>query len=232
MPRRTRPPETERSEHWLRVAVNEHTDALNSRVREVFGWQPDEQVEWISPIVSDDYAEYYDQEFLEKLGRHDRDLKVSLASFWPRSGPRWDGLAKTKNSGKIILVEAKAYVEEAVDYGTRAGAASHLQIDKSLAATKEAFGARMEASWQTPFYQHANRLAHLYFARELNSLDAYLLFLYFADAPDVPSPCTKEQWLGAIRLIDRCLGLGKHRFRPFVKPLIWRVPEMLSGKDH
>lgn len=30
-------------------------------------------------------------------------------------------------------------------------------------------------------YQYANRLAHLYFLRHLNGVEAYLLLLYFAD---------------------------------------------------
>ena len=53
---------------------------------------------------------------------------------------------------------------------------------------------------------------------------AYLLFLYFADAPDVPNPCTEQQWQGAQRLTEKCLGLGAHRFRKSVGTLIWSIP--------
>jgi hypothetical protein len=57
----------QRSEHWMRKAVNEHGDALNSLVTSVFGWDASERIEWLSPIASDAYAEYYDEEFIDRL---------------------------------------------------------------------------------------------------------------------------------------------------------------------
>jgi len=185
-----------------------------------------ERIEWRSPIASDDYAEYFDQEFLDRLGL--ANLKVPLTDFWPKSGPRWDALART-DSNKFLLVEAKAYIEEAVDYRSRArNRNSRQKIRRALVRTEKAFHASKDASWVTPFYQYANRLAHLYFLRQLNGIDAYLLFLCFADARDVPNPCSVEQWKGAERLIEKCLGLTDHPYRPYVKTIIWRVPEMLA----
>jgi hypothetical protein len=227
MPRRKRPLKTERSEHWLRVAVNECKHAFNSRLRDLFGWSKHERIDWISPIKSDDYAEYYDQAFLDKLGV--KNLRVPLNEFWPRGGPRWDGLART-GSDNLILVEAKAYVEEAVDYRSKAGTDSLVMIERALSKAKAAFNVPDNANWSTPFYQYSNRLAHLYFLRRLNKLPAYLLFLYFADAPDVPNPCTLDQWQGALRLIEKCMGLGKHPFKEYMKTLIWSVPDMFSNQ--
>jgi hypothetical protein len=87
-----------------------------------------------------------------------------------------------------------------------------------------------DASWESPFYQYANRLAHLYYLNALNRQRAYLLFLYFAEAPDVPEPCTVAQWEGAERLTKKCLGLPKgHPFSDNVRTLIWSVPEMMAG---
>jgi len=80
------------------------------------------------------------------------------------------------------LVEAKAHIDEAVDFGSRAKTDSLKQICRALTCAKKAFGVIGDAPWDSPFYQYANRLAHLYFLRQLNGLDAYLLFLYFADA--------------------------------------------------
>ena len=225
MPRRKRPPRTQRSEHWIRVAVNECSHALNTQVSNLFGWNKGDQITWVSPIASDGYAEYFDQAFLDRLGV--RDVKVPLYDFWPHSGPRWDGLARTE-SGKLLLVEAKAYIEEAVDYGSAAGSTSLGKIKTALSDAKSCFGASDDATWESPFYQYANRLAHLYYLRQLNKLDAYLLFLYFADAPDVPKPCSAEKWQGAERLIKKALGLGAHRFQECVCTLIWSVPEMRS----
>ena len=118
MPRRARPPNTSRSEHWLRMAANDASNFVNEKISSAFGWRKRDTIEWLSPVESDQYAEYYDGEFLKRLGIG--ELKISLHSFWPRSGPRWDGLART-SSGKFLLVEAKAYIEEAVDFGSKGG---------------------------------------------------------------------------------------------------------------
>jgi hypothetical protein len=192
-------------------------------VRQALGLGDSEEIEWVSPVASDDFAEYYDQAFLDRLGV--TAARRPLADFWPKSGPRWDGLART-SSGKIILAEAKAYVEEAVDYHSDAGAASLERIHRALAEAKAAFRAREAANWQEPFYQYANRLAHLYFLRTLNQLDAYLLFVCFADAPDVPTPSAVQEWHGAVRVIEKALGLGAHPYRPYVGHLVLGVPEL------
>jgi len=227
MPRRERPGKTERSEHWMRVAANEDASTLNKMIIERFGWSPSEQINWVSPVKEDNYAEYYDQEFLVQLELN--DLKWPLSKFWPKSGARWDGLATT-DSGKVILVEAKAYIEEGVDYKSKAGETSYAKIRQALDAAKSDFGASKDAPWEAPFYQYANRLAHLYFLHKLNGIDAYLLFLYFADAPDVPKPCTTSEWQGSVRLIEKCLGLGNHPYRDRLGTIIWSVPEMPSNK--
>src|SRR6266404_5089452 len=229
MPRRERPAMTERSEHWLRFAVAEQTDLFNDRIKVLFGWPPSETIEWLSPIRSDDFAEYYDREFLSRAGIS--ALDVPLHDFWPASGPRWDGLAKTA-SNKIILVEAKAYIGESVSFLRAKDTNSIDKIRAAFVKAKKAFRATAEVGWERPFYQHANRLAHLYFLRGLNRLDANLLFLYFADAPDVPKSdfCTAAQWEGAIKLTDKALGLGAHAYEQNVKSLIWSVPELLGGK--
>jgi hypothetical protein len=229
MPRRERPAETTRSEHWLRVAVNEATAAFDSRVAQAFKWDAADPISWLSPVGTEDaYAEYYDLAFLDRLGLS--DLRVPLRDFWPPGGPRWDGLGKTR-SGKLILVEAKAYIEEMVDYRSHAAGDSLALIERSLGLTKAAFGAAGDAPWSAPLYQLANRLAHLHFLAGLNGLDAYLLLVSFADAPDVQSPCSVEQWEGAIRLSKKCLGLSKGSFDGRVGHVIWRVPEMLVARN-
>ena len=228
MPRRDRPQKTERSEHWMRVAANEDSDALNKLIIDKFGWNEAEAINWLSPIAADNYAEYYDQAFLQRLGV--TELAVPLSDFWPNSGARWDGLARTE-TGKLILVEAKAYIEEGVDYQSKAGPRSLAMILKALDDAKKDFRASDDAPWESPFYQYANRLAHLYFLHRLNGLDGYMLFLCFADAPDVPKPCSESEWQGAVRLVEKCLGLGTHPYRKRVATLIWRVPEMPSNQS-
>ncbi len=223
MPRRARPPKTQRSEHWMRIAANEDAEAFNQLIIQNFGWEENEEITWVSPVQSDDYAEYYDESFLDRLGI--TDLKVPLHEFWPKSGARWDALART-SSGKIILVEAKAYIEEGVDYASQAGSVSMKKITEALRSAKESFSATARAPWETPYYQYANRLAHLYYLHRLNGLDAYLIFLYFANAPDVPKPCTTQEWQGATRLVEKSLGLGAHPYRDRLSTIIWDVLKM------
>jgi hypothetical protein len=67
-------------------------------VREAFGWSPSERIEWLSRRKADDYAD--DESFQEQLGA--TALRVPLHEFWPKSGPRWDALART-DQGKLIL---------------------------------------------------------------------------------------------------------------------------------
>lgn len=221
MPRRPRPQKTSRSEHWLRVAVNDQANLFNAAVSECLNLPAEDSIQWLSPVASDDYAEYYDQSFLSLLGVD--DTKAPLQTFWPSSGPRWDGLAKTLG-GKLILVEAKAYIAEAVDFGSKASAASLELIERSLAEAKAAYRARAEAVWSRPFYQYANRLAHLYYLRSVLGADAYLLFVCITDAPDVPAPASAAEWRGAHAAIETALGLGAHPYRTFVRQLYWPAP--------
>jgi len=227
MPRIVRPLQTTRSEHWLRRAVNECPEYLDTKISAALGFSASEKIVWRSPIRDDDYAEYRDQEFLDRLGLP--PLAVPLGSFWPPRGPRWDGLART-SSGKYILVEAKAYIEEAVDYRSHATDENSLkQIWMSLAQAKEAFGATKEAPWNSPLYQYTNRLAHLYYLRGLNDIDAYMVFVYFANAPDVPERkrCTPEEWRGAIRLARKCVGLQDNKLSRRIVELILGVQDLL-----
>ena len=60
-------------------------------------------IEWLSPLASDNYAEYSDEAFIDLLGGQLSQRK--LASFWPKRGPVWDGLGRT-DQGHLILVEA------------------------------------------------------------------------------------------------------------------------------
>ena len=225
MPRRKRPAHTHRSEHWLRVAANDASAFTNERIKLAFGWHAREMIEWRSPVQSDQYAEYYDGEFLNRLGVDEVNLAVPLHSFWPKGGPRWDGLART-SSRKFLIVEAKAYIEEGVDFSSKAGDTSRKKITEALEQSKQAYGANANASWESPFYQYANRLAHLHFLVTKNQIDAYLVFMYFANAPDVPSPCSTEQWEGAGRLTEKCLGLGRHVYRDRIATIVIDVPEM------
>jgi hypothetical protein len=227
MPRRERPAATTRSEHWLRVLVNEKQDLIDSELNKAFSWH-EEQVYWLSPLEKDSFTEYYDEAFLDILGV--ADLKKPLREFWPVGGPRWDGLAKT-STGKILLIEAKAYIEEMVDGGTRAGLASRERILSAFDQTKSYCNVKAETKWDGAFYQYANRIAHLYFLSVLNEIDAHLVFLYFVNAPDVLSPCTRDNWVGAIRAIKAAHGLGRNRLTPRITEVFIDTPSFSREKS-
>src|SRR3954468_12280315 len=90
------------SQRWIQLLANEAPDALNAAI----GIGP---ITWLSPVASDDYAEYRDDAFLERL---DITLPVrGLSSWWPRGGPQWDALGRAE-SGEVVLVEAKAHLNE------------------------------------------------------------------------------------------------------------------------
>jgi hypothetical protein len=79
------------SQKWLQILVNEKQEFLNSLVCDSLNFAENESVEWRSPLKSDDYAEYRDQAFLDRL-----DIKLEkepLNQFWPIRGPQWDALA-------------------------------------------------------------------------------------------------------------------------------------------
>lgn len=224
------PAEAKKSKRWMQAAVRDHHEALNARVRAAFNWPKAEAIEWRSPLASDGYAEYQDQCFLDRLAVP--PLRVPLDSFWPQKGPCWDGLART-SSGRFLLVEAKAHIGEGLPDASSASSERSIDlINRSLSKAKIAFRASEKAAWPAPFYQYANRLAHLYFMRELNGLDAYLLFLYFADAPDTSERERTNacEWCGARRVFNAALGLAAdHPYRAVVQTIIWPVPEMLAS---
>ena len=227
MARYPRKPQTTGSEHWLRLAISEHAGELDHAVQESFAFESTEAIEWLSPIGSDEFAEYRDEHFLQRLDI--LTLQVPLAQFWPSKDPQWDGLART-SSGRIILLEAKAYLDEVADSKTAASyPASRALIHKSLLEAQDFFEAKGGQPWTETYYQYANRLAHLYFLRELNHLDAYLIFLNFADAPDRTTPASTADWEHHRKAVRKQLGLSE-RYLPRVSEIVWSVPKMLQGK--
>ncbi len=201
------------SQKWLQVLVNEHAELIDTVLASALQLGPAERVDWLSPVEADGYAEYRDQQFLDRLGITLE--KVPLASFWPKNGPQWDGMARTSR-GDIILVEAKAHIPEMVSDPTGAQGASLARIRESLEETKRFCGSHWLADWTTCFYQYTNRLAHLYLLRERNVLPAYLLNVYFVNDEEMGGPRSQDEWKGAIDLLESFLDIREHRLSPFI----------------
>lgn len=193
------------SQRLLQIAVNNRPQLLQAALRKAKAIQRRESVTWLSPLDSDGYTEYRDKAAQNKLGINDR-LVVPLKEFWPARGAVWDALARTQ-SGRPILVEAKAHIPEAASPGTKASPSSLKLIQKSLNATRKHLAPRSSAVWTGTFYQYANRLAYQYYLRVLNRIDSSLVFLDFTNAADMDGPNTEEEWRGATRLIHAVLGI-------------------------
>ena len=199
------------SRKWLQVLVNCRPELLNDAIAQRLAEIP-EDMEWLSPLVEDHYAEYRDQTFLDRLSgsmyyRSSADPQHNLADFWPRFGPQWDGLAVT-DRGQVLLVEAKAHIPEMVTAPTQArGESAILKIQESLGRVKSFVNSKAPVDWSASFYQYANRLAHLYWMRELNGHDAYLVNLFLINDREMNGPSSEAEWRAAIRLQEVFLGV-------------------------
>lgn len=213
MPRIIQKRATRGSQKWLQRCMENDGDAvLSAAVAGPLG-VPASSVTWLSPLPQDDFAEYSDDAFLERLGvTLDRR---SLSDFWPRRGPVWDGLGRTAR-GDLLLVEAKAHIREMVSPATQAGETSRARIDAALEEVRGYLGVAGGGDWAGTFYQYTNRLAQLYLLRAVNGLPAWLVFVHFVGDADMDGPATREEWEGAGKMMRAVLGLGKrHRLAPY-----------------
>ena len=202
------------SRRWLQIAVNRCPDVVDGAISRAIGLRQDETIEWLSPLESEDFIEYRDQSFLERLGINLRHRQLS--DFWPAGGPVWDGLART-STGRSLLIEAKANVPEFDTNPTGATGQSLSKIKEALEETRSFLGVRSATDWTNCFYQYANRLAHLFFLRELNRTDAALVFVYFMGDTTIPGrdPVSSEGWKAAIGLATNHLGI--HSSSPWIR---------------
>ena len=222
---RKRPPAERGSEKWIQLAVNDFPDVLYDHVARQLHSKPS-RITWHSPLRNDKFREYSDHDFIELLGLQLENH--SLERFWPKGGPNWDGLAKTDNT-QVFLVEAKAHVGELREKGSGASDEQSIaRIDCSLKETQRFLGADTTVDWSKyPFYQYANRLAHLYLLSEKNSINAYLLMIYFLNDVDVGGPNSVDHWEVAIRTHHEGMGLRlDHRLSSRVINLYLDVREL------
>ncbi len=119
---------------------------MNKQLRIKLQIPKDEEITWLSPLASKNYAEYKDQEFLDVL--EIEPTKIKLSEFWPKSGPRWYALAKSF-SGKLFLIEAKSHIPEVIST-CKANKKSMTKIQTSLEETKKNFRVEPHYDWITP----------------------------------------------------------------------------------
>lgn len=189
---------------WLQLAVNRRPELL---VHESLG-----SVRWVSPLEQDGFAEYRDAAFLERVGLG--RLVRQMAAFWPARGPQWDALGLSAD--RVILVEAKAHLDELFSPPCAAGQASRVRIEAAFTIVRNALGAEGGAAWTDRFYQLANRLAHLHFLRN-EGVDAQLLLVGFVNDAAMDGPANAEEWRAAYRTAAYAMGLKRrHALSPFI----------------
>jgi hypothetical protein len=196
----------------IQILVSGFPDFFTNKIKEHIMIESD-RIDWVSPLKDDDFSEYRDNGFIQKLGI--RNLETSLSAFWPKRGPQWDALGRG-NCNEVFLVEAKANIDEIVSSETKATEKSLVLIKKSLDGLKKYLKVNNKVDWSGTFYQYTNRLAHLYFLRALNKLSANLIFVYFIGDDSVSGPKSVEEWNAALILMKKYLGLSTHKLAKYI----------------
>lgn len=199
------------SQLQIQIYVNRRQDELSHALAKASNSlaASNPRLHWVSPLETEEFVEYQDNAFLRAVGlEHFAD---ELREFWPKGGPVWDALAsvevqKDNNQKGIILVEAKSHPPEIYGGGMKAKAKESTEkIEKALNRTKRWLGVSSDTDWTGPLYQSANRLAHLYFFREIVEMPAWLVNIYFLNDPH--SPTSRKQWVSALEEVKERLGL-------------------------
>jgi hypothetical protein len=131
-----------------------------------------------------------------------------LSTFWPKWGPQWDALGKYNDT--VFILEAKANIPELKSRPTGASNDSKILIENSLNDVKKYLNINNSFDWTDTYYQYTNRIAHLYYLRVLNDINAYLIFLYFINDTSVNGPKTIEEWKYEINKLHETIGLEEN----------------------
>lgn len=201
------------SQRWIQKMINDCPALISGRIISQLLPFPYDCIEWLSPLKDDNYSEYMDKKFLNKLGIS--ELKRQLNDFWPKRGPRWDALGRASTSGPYFLIEAKANISELLSNSKAKADLSKDLIHKSLHETMAYLNCKSYVDWTKGFYQYINRIAHLYFLRVINKVDAYLIFIYFINDKTHIQTSIAE-WHGAILLQKKLLGLSHHKLQKYI----------------
>ena len=207
---------------WIQRAVNDRPELLDA---ELLKHLHARRIEWRSPLRADSYAEYRDGGFLNRIAR--LDLAPKLTAFWPARGPQWDALG-TSDAGDVLLVEAKAHVEELCSPATSASPTSRKQIERALAATIKTCRAQPRVAWTELFYQLGNRIAHLKFLRDAG-VKAWLVLVNFTGDHEMNGPNARAEWEAAYTVVYHAMGLDKRN--PLGKYVIHLYPSVSELSD-
>lgn len=207
----------------IQILINKNQDFFNELIKSKLKDLKNEDIIWTSPLESDGFAEYQDDDFIIKVGLNPSEIE--LHNFWPIRGPQWDALGITKN-GKVILVEAKANIPELVSDRTYAKKKSKCLIDYSLNETKQFLNINNDSDWSGKFYQYTNRIAHLYFLRGKCKKEAFLINIYFVGDTTVSGPKTVQEWTGALKVVNTYFGVSRHKLKKYMVDLFIETKDL------
>ena len=196
----------------IQLLVNKNGGLIDKHIKTEFADLTNDKIIWQSPLTNEKYAEYRDNDFIDKIGLDRQEIK--LHEFWPTRGPQWDALATTTDK-RIILVEAKANIPEVVSSPTNARQKS-----------KDYLRLKNDIDWSGKFYQYTNRLAHLYFLRVKRDKPAYLINIYFIGDNSVDGPDTKGEWKAALQVLYSYLGLSRHKLSKYMADIFIDVNKL------
>jgi len=200
------------SQLQIQIYVNcrqeELSQAVTNALPSLASFRP--RLRWVSPLEKDGFIEYKDVHFLRAVGLG--YLAGKLREFWPKGGPNWDALAfveieRDLYGRGVVFLEAKSHPSEIYGGGCQASSSASLRmIETALQQTKRWLRVAADVDWTGPLYQSANRLAHLYFLRQIVRAQAWLVNAYFINDPH--SPTIMEDWQYALKEVKKELGLA------------------------
>lgn len=181
------------------------------------------ELEWIAPTGPQDPRELRD-EFWAEIGLGGPSPQD--ARWWPARGPVWDAVARVHGAdGEVggVVVEAKGRINEVSAGGCKATGASLEKIRAAFSDVQADLGIPTDVGWLRAYYQMANRLAFLWFARRRGEeRPLWLVWIYFlgehyptATALSV-GPRDESDWAPAIQAAKDELGLlAQHELSQF-----------------
>ncbi len=213
-----------RSQLRIRQWVGEHRERFEQELLKaspsLAAWA-DGPVKWLSPLPDSGYKEFRD-EIWSMVGIHPSPQEKG---WWPKRGPVWDavGVLFGADGTGVVLVEAKSHEAELRSPPSKASYTSLQTIEAAFDKTKAALGVPPDAPWSQTYYQIANRLAMLYWLREVAGSQAWLFNVYFTGdafqtgSMTVVGPRDAAGWSQSIREAKQTLQLPEnHRLSPWV----------------
>lgn len=212
------------SEFQLMRFLGHHRQELNKMIKNATG--ESENIQWLDFPFDDNKisgdGEWKGINCFKLLENKDdfKAIKSKWKDFWPQRGTamNWDGIFRIGK--KWFFVEAKAHEEECFQKCNSTHSVSRKTISDAFEKTKGWLDAtKTENQWiDTDCYQLANRLAFLYFCKEICGIDAGLVYIGFVNGyrskkDEVIDSCRwKEIWEKELET----LGLTMEKVRPYL----------------